>query len=88
MSKPIIIDQNNWDGLLDKLLCDYPKSTVLIREKRKKVIGFLERSYRWYDTKNHMYHNKIYLDFFDDGKKTFFMLKYGEFLEKENRLDE
>lgn len=83
MTKPVSITFKNWDKLLDRLLTDYSKSTVMIREKRKKVLGFLERHHHWYDEKNQTYQRKIYLDFFEEKKKTMFLLKYGEFLEKD-----
>lgn len=88
MSKPIELTEESWKKLHQRLLEEYPKSHVLIREKMRAKLGFVPRWYQeWVDVDDLGYPMKypktnIYLDFYDEPKRTMFMLKYSEFLEK------
>lgn len=75
--------------LLERLKQDYPPSVCLIREKMKEELGFTFRRHReWakvdgpygeYDGYGE-YVTGIHLDFYNESKKTFFLVKYGEFI--------
>jgi hypothetical protein len=84
--KPLVLDPLQWENLQQRLNQDYPRSVMLLRSKRREVLGFTERYHRqWIAPKGGItgyYRKQVHLDFFDYAKRTFFTLKYGEFLEK------
>lgn len=84
--KPLVLEPTQWKDLQQRLKQDYPLSVMLLRSKRREVLGFTERYHRqWMPPKDGVtgyYREQVHLDFFDDAKRTFFTLKYGEFLEK------
>ncbi len=74
--KPLKLTSYQWDKLREKLLQEYPKSVILISWKTKEELGFTvrkEQNPTWdvYPT--------FYLDFFDEKKRSFFLLKYSEY---------
>lgn len=91
MSKSIKLSEPDWATLHDRIKQDYPKSVWLVRDKMRRVLGFVPREHKeWrsYDPntiiKDHWWGHgptiTIYLDFYDDSKKTIFLLKYSEYL--------
>ena len=86
MSKPIILMHRQWEKLKNRLTNDYSPSVMMIRDKRRKVLGFVEREHRWW-TEQHGYMSHICLDFYDEPKRTMFLLKYSEYLDERERAD-
>jgi len=81
MTKPIEVSHKNYEKLWDKLKEDYPPSVILIKRKRIEKLGFTPRDYREYDKANGLYKTScMMLDFYSEKKRTFFIMKYGEFL--------
>jgi hypothetical protein len=77
--KPIIITHNQWKVLKERINNDYPPSVNLVREKMKRVLGFTPRFYEeWDDSIGRSI--QIHLDFFDEQKRTMFLLKYTEYV--------
>jgi hypothetical protein len=72
--KSIVLTMSQWAILRDEMMKYYPKSVVLVSYKLKEVLGFTMRSD--YGAL------KVHLDFVDDIKRTFFILKYSEFITK------
>lgn len=84
MSKPIEISFKNWGRLIDQLKKDYPVSVLLIRDKTKDKLGFVPREYKDWDSVNYKYNkNCIMLDFYSEKKRTFFIMKYSEYLDEQ-----
>jgi hypothetical protein len=87
MSKSIILPLDIWADLHCQLAKDNPSSVILIRERMKAVLGFTVRRHReWimdpgYDGYGN-YKETIHLDFYDEPKRIFFLLKYGDYLNK------
>ena len=91
MSKPLILTQASWLKIYNQIANDYPPSVLLIREKMKAVLGFTSRTHEeWIDQevniKDIRYGNiyridTIHLDFYNEPKRTFFLLKYGDHIE-------
>lgn len=77
--KSIVISKTQWYALKEKINHDYPPSVSLVREKMKRVLGFTPRLHEQWDP-NGPYHIEMHLDFFDEQKRTFFLLKYGEYV--------
>ena len=90
MAKALKLSEQQWTAVHSRLSKDYHSSVILIREKMKVVLGFTVRRHReWikdkgtggaYDGYGH-YENSIRLDFYDEPKRVFFLLKYGEILQ-------
>lgn len=81
MSKPIILSHQAWDKLKAQLHLDYPRSVVMISYKMKEVLGFSVREYVDWDSKINRYVNDIRLDFYNESKRTMFLLKYSDYLQ-------
>ena len=92
MSKPLILSMKSWNTIYHLIAKEYPPSVLLIREKMKNVLGFTPGTHEeWFDVavdiKNIRYTTKfqitnVHLDFYNDPKRTMFLLKYSEYLEK------
>ena len=93
MSKPLILTQASWAKIYNQIANEYPPSVLLIRDKMKAVLGFTSRTHEeWFehnlskDRRNVSYSTKycvqtIHLDFYNEPKRTFFLLKYGDYIE-------
>jgi hypothetical protein len=85
MSKPIVLTFPKWDLLYERLRKDNPPSVMLIRSKTRDVLGFQAREHtEWIYMTNGIsrpvQRTTVHLDFYDDLKKTMFMLKYSDYL--------
>lgn len=78
--KPTKLTIKQWNVLKKRLATDYSTSVVLIRSKMRERLGFTTREHSTYSDQ---YGTKIviYLDWFDDAKRTMFMLKYSEYFD-------
>jgi len=92
--KPIVLSEDNWLKLRYQLKQTYPKSVMLTRWKMREVLGFTDRLHEEWINKPNRFggmgytQRQIYLDFFDEAKKTFFLLKYGDWVGNENSHDQ
>jgi hypothetical protein len=77
--KPLILSEDGWSELKDRLSQDYPASYVLIREVMKTRLGFTARRHTEFDP-NTGHETCICLDFYDEAKRTFFLVKYTDYL--------
>jgi hypothetical protein len=91
MSKSIVLDHEQWKKLKNRLSNDYNPSVILIRKKMKDVLGFTVRDHEeWIDQEVDISDVKygarfciqtIRLDFYNEPKRTMFLLKYGEYID-------
>jgi hypothetical protein len=84
MSKPIVMSLENWAKLREKLSQDHPKSIVMVRWKMKEVLGFTDRQHKEWVPKmdGGYYEDTIRLDFYNEPKRTMFLLKYSEYVQR------
>lgn len=75
--KPITINLQQWNLILNDLRTAYKPSELLIREKMKRELGFVPRHGNYFVTESY---RKIHLDFYDDEKKMLFLLTYSDIL--------
>lgn len=78
----ISMDYDSWLVIKKRLLDDWSRSVVLVRERSKEVLGFTTRYHRaWKKNSRGKWEleETIHLDFFDDNKETWFRLKYMEY---------
>jgi hypothetical protein len=87
MGKPIELTHKQWNKLLTQLREDYPPSVTLVRSKMQSKLGFTPREYRdWNDNMGKQggrRKNCIMLDFYSESKRTFFIMKYSEYLNEQ-----
>jgi hypothetical protein len=81
--KAIILSKPQWYALKEKVNQDYPPSVSLVREKMKRVLGFTPRLHETWDSRTG-YTIEMHLDFFDEQKRTMFLLKYSEYVRKDS----
>jgi hypothetical protein len=90
--KPIEISHSQWTTLLTQLRKDYPSSVTLIREKMKAKLGFTDREHKDWDDNIGKYggwrKNCIMLDFYSEKKRTWFLMKYSDYIQKEQVNDD
>ena len=68
-----------WVALKARLLQDYAPADVLITWRCRERLGFTVRQHQGYGDKV-----RYHLDFWDDGMRTFFVLKYADYLERKS----
>ena len=79
--KPVEITIPQWLSLKEQLIKDHRLSHVIIRSRMKEKLGFVDREFRDYDNVTGKFKHCICLDFYSEKKYTYFMMKYGSFLE-------
>jgi hypothetical protein len=79
--KAVELTLPQWASLKEQLRKDYRPSYILVRERMKKHLGFVDREFRDYDKITGKYKHCICLDFYSEKKYTYFVMKYGSFLE-------
>lgn len=94
--KPLVLTPPKWELLKTQLRTDYSPSVTLVRWKMKETLGFTAREHNewlgYYDdvTKDqrksgeHGYRTVIHLDFYDEAKRTMFLLKYSDYVKERN----
>jgi hypothetical protein len=84
MSKPIVLTQSKWYKLKNRLTNDYSPSVMMLSYKTKDKLGFTVREHReWSEQRGYMVDFR--LDFYNEPKRTMFLLKYSEYLEKDGK---
>lgn len=80
--KPLVLTEQNWAKLRYQLNLSQPRSVMLSRSKMREVLGFTPRTHTdWKDDEVSLRPvTMVHLDFFDDSKRTFFLLKYGDWI--------
>ena len=73
-------------ALRERLTEDYGRSVMLIRSRMRDKLGFTDREHRWWEERKG-YQTHICLDFYDEPKRTMFLLKYSEYLDKTGITD-
>jgi len=92
MSKPIELSHKQWAKLYEQLTKDYPPSVMLLRTKMKSKLGFVDREYKDWDNSMGKYggyrKNCVMLDFYSEKKRTFFLMKYSDYIQPEHVKDD
>ena len=91
MSKSLVLTEEQWLKIYNQIAKEYPPSVLLIREKMKSVLGFTSRTHEEFidhevdigsdiNYKARWRLTSIHLDFYNESKRTMFMLKYSDFI--------
>lgn len=70
--KSVKLKRETWHKIREDLLLTHPKSAIIVSWKMKEVLGFTVRND--YESRH------AYLDFYDEKKQSFFLLKYSEYI--------
>jgi hypothetical protein len=97
MSKPIVLSEAAWLKIYNQIAKNYPPSVLLIRDKMRSVLGFTSRTHNeWSDShvdiggsrfETRWQITTIHLDFYNESKRTMFLLKYSEYLDKSGNTE-
>lgn len=82
VNRSVKLQTKQWNKLQERLKEEYPLSVLAIRDKMKRELGFTTRNAYGPLPGSHIYEPIVHLDFFDEPKKTMFLLKYGDYLER------
>lgn len=92
--KPVIIDEGRWAKIYLSIAQNYPPSVLLISDRTRKVLGFTVRRHtepldefnnsEARITGNGWRKERIHLDFYDEPKRTMFLLKYSDILNEKD----
>jgi hypothetical protein len=81
MAKAVILSTKQWAEIYQLIAKHYPPGVLLIRNRMKKVLGFTSRSHtEWSADWGHI--QTIHLDFYDEPKRTMFLLRYSDIIGK------
>ena len=80
MSKSTKLSKKQWAKLKTRLTNDYSPSVMIMRSRMREVLGFTPRDHSTWSPQRGTEHT-VYLDWFNEPKRTMFLLKYGEYLE-------
>lgn len=92
--KSTALTEKQWEQIREQLKKDYPPSVWLTRNKMRDVLGFTNREHTewlgYWDNANdqdrlagnHGYKTSIRLDWYDEAKRTMFLLKYGDWIKE------
>jgi hypothetical protein len=82
VNRSVKLQTKQWNKLQERLKEEHPTSVFAIRDKMKKVLGFTTRHAYGPLPGSSVYESIVHLDFFDEPKRTMFLLKYGDYLER------
>jgi hypothetical protein len=77
MSKAVVLSLKQWAEIHQLIARHYPPGVLLVRNRMKKVLGFTSRLHR-----EPGYIETIHLDFYDEPKRTMFLLRYSDIIGK------
>lgn len=87
---PTQLTLGQWNRLSERLTKDYPTSYIVMRSVMKRELGFTVRWHAdWIPNRAQhegfnergYYRDCVYLDWYDANLKTFFLLKYSEYIQ-------
>lgn len=89
--KPVKLTIPQWTNIREDLKKNHSPSVVLVRSRMREVLGFTDRSHREWVCETDGRSNAIgtylpcvMLDFYDERKRTLFLLKYSEQINGKN----
>lgn len=87
--KSVILSLDEWHQIVQQIAKHHPRSVWMIRSKMRNVLGFTPREHReWVPKMDGGYQiHRVHLDFYDESKKTMFLLKYGDHIKQDKNYD-
>lgn len=78
MSKATRLTPAQWTTIREQIKQQHGLGTVLVRSHMKDVMGFTPREHVSYI--NNKSHGEIHLDWYNESKRTMFLLQYSDVL--------
>lgn len=85
--KSIELSHTAWREIREQLKPKHKLSTLLIRERMKSKLGYVDRDFRGVDPKTHKFKDCVMIDFYDEAKYTLFLMQFGAYMDKKNGTD-
>ena len=84
MAKAVILSLAQWAAIHQHIAKNYPPGVLLIRDRMKEVLGFTSRHHREGRSSGNQFHyiETIHLDFYNEPKRTMFLLRYSDIIGK------
>lgn len=82
MSRPVVVTNEQWLDIRSRIANDYGLSTSLLSWKMKEKLGFTARVHEEYSVAARQYQYQTCLDFYNEPKRTMFLLKYGDCIDR------
>jgi hypothetical protein len=82
MSRPVILTNEQWIDIRNRITNEYGFSTAMISWKLKEKLGFTVRLHGEYSVAARQYVYQTCLDFYNEPKRTMFLLKYGDCIDR------
>lgn len=82
--KSIELSHIAWKKIRDQLRAKHKPSTILIRERMKAKLGYVDRDFRGPDPKTRKFKDCVMLDFYDESKYTLFLMQYGSYMDEKD----
>ena len=85
--KSIELSHVAWLEIRQKLKQKHSLSTLLVRDRMRAKLGYVDRYYDGKDIKSGAFKFCVMLDFYDEAKYTLFIMQYGEYMDKKDDQD-
>ncbi len=85
--KSVELSHTAWREIREQLKPKHKLSTLLIRERMKLKLGYVDRDFRGVDPKTHKFKDCVMIDFYDEAKYTLFLMQFGAYMDKKNGTD-
>jgi siroheme synthase (precorrin-2 oxidase/ferrochelatase) len=86
--KQIILSRRTWHKIRELLQEEYAKSVFMLRSRMRERLGFTVRDHKHYDNSLGYYVEQVHLDFYSENKRTMFLLKFSEFINRAEQVIE
>lgn len=77
---PIEVSRQTRNQIMESLRKEFPPSTTLIRDNMRRDLGFVFRVH-WQPGEQY-WDVKIYVDFFTDSARSWFLIRFAEILDQ------
>lgn len=85
--KSIELKHTAWRKIREQLKAKHKPSVILIRERMKAKLGYVDRDFRGIDPKSRSFKDCVYIDFYDEAKYTLFLMQFGSYMDQKNGTD-
>lgn len=85
--KSLVLTESQWRAIRSDIDKNYPRSVSMVRWKMREVLGFTARNHEEWDNTDVRLRpiTSIHLDFYDEAKRTMFLLKYSDIIKSQER---
>jgi hypothetical protein len=85
MSRPVVLTNEQWLDIRSRIINEHGLSTVMLSWRMKEKLGFTVRVHEQYSVAARQYVYQTCLDFYNEPKRTMFLLKYGDCIDRKSQ---